>query len=92
MLADTRLTRGCGNALHARTQVREWCRGQVAVSVESHTGRVLDCSGVQLAGMLDDLFATDEPLGDHVSPATNTRAVSVWVCAASGPASSSRKR
>jgi hypothetical protein len=62
-------------------QVRERCRGQVALSVQSHTGRVLDCTGVQLAGMLDDLFATDEPLGDHNSANNKGRAVSVWVSA-----------
>jgi hypothetical protein len=60
-------------------QVREYCRGQVALSVQSHTGRVLDCTGVQLAGMLDDLFATDEPLGDHICGDTKSHAVSVWV-------------
>ncbi|WIA10447.1 hypothetical protein OEZ85_010639 [Tetradesmus obliquus] len=59
-------------------KVREYCKGQVALSVQSHTGRVLDCTGVQLAGMLDDLFATDEPLGDHIGRDTKSRAVSVW--------------
>lgn len=63
----------------ALLQVREYCKGQVALSVQSHTGRVLDCTGVQLAGMLDDLFATDEPLGDHIGRDTKSRAVSVWV-------------
>jgi hypothetical protein len=60
-------------------QVREYCKGQVALSVQSHTGKVLDCTGVQLAGMLDDLFATEEPLGDHTTADTKSRAVSVWV-------------
>eukprot|EP00878_Enallax_costatus_P010482 GHUV01010944.1.p1 GENE.GHUV01010944.1~~GHUV01010944.1.p1 ORF type:complete len:704 (+),score=164.13 GHUV01010944.1:956-3067(+) len=59
-------------------KVREWCRGQVAVSVESHTGRVLDCTGVQLAGMLDDLYYTDEPLGDHYCKQTQSHVISVW--------------
>lgn len=57
----------------------EWAQGQVAVSVQSHTGRVLDCSGVQLAGMLDDLFFTTEPLGDTTCPDTKQHRISVWV-------------
>lgn len=59
-------------------RVRDWCRGQVALSVQSHTGRVLDCTGVQLPGMLDDLFYTDEPLGHHFCPETKSSAISVW--------------
>ncbi|KAF8068441.1 PU1 [Scenedesmus sp. PABB004] len=67
-------------------KVREFARGQVAVSVASHTGRVLECTGVQIAGMLDDLYATDAPLGDHVVDGdTKRRAVSVWVRAAAPP-------
>lgn len=49
--------------------------------MQSHTGRVLDCTGVQLGGMLDDLFYTDEPLGDHYCQNSNTHVVSVWVSA-----------
>jgi hypothetical protein len=67
------------NLMSVIPQVREYCKGQVALSVASHTGRVLDCTGVQLAGMLDDLFATDEPLGDHICADSKSRAVSVWV-------------
>eukprot|EP00775_Hariotina_reticulata_P002314 gene2314-2622_t len=59
-------------------KVHEWCQGQVAASVESHTGRVLDCTGVQLAGMLDELYATDEPLGDHHCKHSNSHKISVW--------------
>jgi hypothetical protein len=32
--------------------------GQVAVSAAAGGGGALDCTGVQLAGVLDDLFAT----------------------------------
>lgn len=63
----------------AAAQIPELCQGQLALSVESHTGRVLDCTGVQLPGVLDDLFYTDEPLGAHLCPQTNTHRISVWV-------------
>eukprot|EP00879_Flechtneria_rotunda_P011613 GHRR01012130.1.p1 GENE.GHRR01012130.1~~GHRR01012130.1.p1 ORF type:complete len:951 (+),score=302.30 GHRR01012130.1:707-3559(+) len=59
-------------------KVHEFCKGQLAVSVESHSGRVLDCTGLQLAGMLDDLMYTDEPLGDHYCEKVKQHAVSVW--------------
>lgn len=60
-------------------QLPELCQGQLAVSVESHTGRVLDCTAVQTPGLLDDLFYTDEPLGAHYCPDTKQHRISVWV-------------
>lgn len=60
-------------------QVPVWVQGQLALSVQSHTGRVLDCTGVQTPGVLDDLFYTDEPLGDHYCRDTQTHRISVWV-------------
>jgi hypothetical protein len=48
----------------------------------SASGRTLDCTGVQTAGMLDALYATDEPLGDCFCSTTNTRRLAVWVSAA----------
>lgn len=38
-------------------------RGQIAVSVTSAEGRLRDATGVQIPGVLDDLFAYDGPLG-----------------------------
>lgn len=47
--------------------------------VHAYAGRVLDCTGVQLAGMLDELYATDDPLGDHYCKHNNSHQISVWV-------------
>ncbi len=47
----------------ARAWVRTLLRGQVAVSMSDADGAVLDATGLQIAGVLDDLFATDAPLG-----------------------------
>eukprot|EP00897_Mesotaenium_endlicherianum_P007209 jgi/Mesen1/6516/ME000332S05521 len=38
-------------------------KGQLAVSAEAHDGAPLDATGVQIPGVLDDLFAFDGPLG-----------------------------
>jgi pullulanase/glycogen debranching enzyme len=38
-------------------------KGQLALSVADADGRLLEATGVQTAGVLDDLFATDAPLG-----------------------------
>ncbi|KAI8468427.1 MAG: glycoside hydrolase superfamily [Monoraphidium minutum] len=61
-----------------RARIPELLRGQVAVSAAAADGGALDACGVQLAGVLDDLFATDEPLGDHPGPQPGARAVSLW--------------
>ncbi len=41
----------------------ELLKGQIAVSVTNAEGRLLDATGVQIPGVLDDLFACDCPLG-----------------------------
>ncbi|WP_246266645.1 pullulanase-type alpha-1,6-glucosidase [Nonomuraea typhae] len=43
--------------------VPEALRGQVAAVERSAAGRLVSATGVQLPGVLDDLYATDEPLG-----------------------------
>ena len=50
-----------GNA--AESQAERWLRGRLRVTAESSGGDVRAESGVQIAGVLDDLFATDHPLG-----------------------------
>jgi len=54
---------------------REWLRGQVAVSVRTPDGAG-DATGVQLPGVLDDLFAWDGPLGP--TWAAGVPSVRVW--------------
>jgi len=44
---------------------RDLLRGQTAVSMVGPDGRLLDATGLQVPGVLDDLFATDAPLGVH---------------------------
>jgi pullulanase len=56
--------------------VRTLLRGQVAVSMRGPDGRLLDATGLQLPGVLDDLFATDAPLGVH--RAGDAPVLSVW--------------
>jgi len=41
----------------------ELLRGQLAVSAVDANGKLLDATGVQIPGVLDDLFATNEELG-----------------------------
>lgn len=60
----------------AMAWLRTLLRGQVAVSVQDAQGRVLDASGLQIAGVLDDLFANDAPLGLHWQDGVPT--ISVW--------------
>ncbi len=43
-------------------KVPQWLRGEVAVSVSEGT-RLLDATGLQIPGVLDDLYAYDGPLG-----------------------------
>jgi pullulanase-type alpha-1,6-glucosidase len=47
----------------ALARVPELLKGQLAVSVTSAEGRLRDATGVQIPGVLDDLFAYDGPLG-----------------------------
>lgn len=46
-----------------QAKVAEILKGQIAVSVSSGTGRVLDATSVQLAGALDALYTYTGPLG-----------------------------
>lgn len=48
--------------------VRELLRGQLAVSATSADGKVLDATGVQIPGVLDDLFQYDGSLGVTFEP------------------------
>ncbi len=41
----------------------EWLRGQLAVAARADDGRSGDATGVQIPGVLDDLYAHDEALG-----------------------------
>lgn len=43
--------------------LREILRGQIAVIARSLNGRAIDATGVQIPGVLDDLFKYDGPLG-----------------------------
>ena len=54
---------------------REWLRGQVAVSSRATDGSG-DATGVQLPGVLDELFAWDGPLG--VTWAAGVPSLRVW--------------
>jgi pullulanase-type alpha-1,6-glucosidase len=47
----------------APEQLRHLLTGQVAVSASGPSGELLDATGLQLPGVLDDLYAYDGPLG-----------------------------
>lgn len=51
-------------------------KGQVAVSVSGPDGKLLDATGLQIPGVLDDLFAYDGPLG--VTWESEVPTLSVW--------------
>jgi pullulanase len=57
-------------------KVPELLRGQLAVSVSAPDGTILTATGVQIAGVLDDLYANDETLG--VSFENNIPVVRLW--------------
>ncbi|HSH77115.1 MAG TPA: pullulanase-type alpha-1,6-glucosidase, partial [Herpetosiphonaceae bacterium] len=44
-------------------QVAEALRGQIVVSAVDRDGRVVDATGLQIPGVLDDLYSYDGPLG-----------------------------
>lgn len=44
-------------------RVPEWLKGQVAVSVRNADGEQVDATSLQIAGVLDDLYTYDGPLG-----------------------------
>lgn len=60
----------------AIARAAELLKGQVAVSVTGPDGRLLDATGLQIPGVLDDLFAYDGPLGVRWEFETPT--LSVW--------------
>ncbi|MEU9255248.1 pullulanase-type alpha-1,6-glucosidase [Streptomyces sp. NPDC048270] len=59
-----------------RYRVREALRGQLAASARAANGAVLAATGVQLAGVLDDLYATTAALGPVFKDGRPT--LSVW--------------
>ncbi|WP_107056849.1 pullulanase-type alpha-1,6-glucosidase [Streptomyces sp. NRRL S-378] len=59
-----------------RDQVREALRGQLVASARAANGAVLAATGVQLAGVLDDLYATTAALGPVFKDGRPT--LSVW--------------
>ncbi|MFI8385659.1 pullulanase-type alpha-1,6-glucosidase [Streptomyces sp. NPDC085540] len=59
-----------------RARVREALRGQLVASARAANGAVLAATGVQLAGVLDDLYATTASLGPVFKDGRPT--LSVW--------------
>ncbi|MEU3722983.1 pullulanase-type alpha-1,6-glucosidase [Streptomyces sp. NPDC031705] len=59
-----------------RDRVREALRGQLVASARAANGAVLAATGVQLAGVLDDLYANGTPLGPVFKDGRPT--LSVW--------------
>ncbi|MFJ3170473.1 pullulanase-type alpha-1,6-glucosidase [Streptomyces roseus] len=59
-----------------RGRVREALRGQLVASARTASGAVLAATGVQLAGVLDDLYANNAPLGPVFKDGRPT--LSVW--------------
>ncbi len=57
-------------------RVPELLKGQVVVSVTDADGRLVDATGLQIPGVLDDLFACECPLG--VTWEGNVPTISVW--------------
>ncbi len=49
--------------LDARVDVATLIRGQLALSRVNSDGELLDCTALQIAGLLDEICAHDEPLG-----------------------------
>ena len=56
--------------------VPDLLRRQLAVSLAGPDGQLLDATGLQIPGVLDDLYATDAPLGVH--RVGDAPALSVW--------------
>lgn len=59
-----------------RDRVPDALRGQLVASARAANGAVLAATGVQLAGVLDDLYATNAPLGPVFKDGRPT--LSVW--------------
>ena len=63
MAAPGRLTRRSASRPATSTQVPEALKGQLAVSATDADGNLRDATGVQIPGVLDDLYANDGALG-----------------------------
>jgi pullulanase len=63
-------------------RVPELLKGQLAVSVSDADGKLKDATGVQIPGVLDDVFAYDGPLG--VTWTDGAPAIAVWAPTAQG--------
>ena len=59
-----------------RDHIPALLKGRLAVSVTDADGRLVDATGVQIPGVLDDLFAYDGPLG--VTWGSGVPTVTVW--------------
>ena len=57
-------------------KLRSILKGQVAVQAKDDTGKVIDATGLQIPGALDDLFAYDGDLG--VTYAGDVPTIRVW--------------
>lgn len=66
------------SVLFSVMQVSDLVRGQCAVCVHDPHGAAISASGVQLAGVLDELFYTDEPLGQYWEASVAAHMISVW--------------
>jgi pullulanase len=66
----------------ALSRVPELLKGGLTVSARSAGGQVLDTTGVQIAGVLDDLYQCDGPLGITFDGKTPT--LRVWAPTARG--------
>jgi len=58
------------------TKIPEIVKGQIAVSARDQNGKLVDASGVQIWGVLDDVFFTDSSLG--VTWADGKPTLRVW--------------
>lgn len=66
----------------ALERVPELLKGGLTVSVRSGEGQILDTTGVQIAGVLDDLYRYDGPLGVTFDGSTPT--LRLWAPTARG--------
>lgn len=62
--------------------IPEILRGRIAVSASYNQDVLQDATGVQIPGVLDDLYATDAPLGVHFNEGVPM--ISVWAPTAQG--------
>lgn len=57
-------------------RARGFLTGRIAVDAKNADGRVVDAAGLQIPGVLDDLYATDAPLGVNWNGGVPT--LSIW--------------